>query len=158
VRAGVLSAFAAPNFVSRLSSEQRPLRDGRARHSARHRPRHADEPGAAEDHRPKYGCFYGLDYTDDDYVAIAKAQLAFLKQQQAKYEMSGNVLCANVHACTADEAKGLATPTSSPSCASKANRSVAEHESVAPSILRLVLLRGGRSCLAHHRQHPLPPT
>jgi len=42
--------------------------------------------------------------------------------------MSGNVLCANVHACTADEAKGLAHTDVFTELRVEAYRSVAEHE------------------------------
>lgn len=128
VKAGVVGAFGNTQFVQRL------LTDNDLYASVARGVLLGTDPGLKMKQAmlktvdPKVGCYYGLDYTDDDYVGIAKTQKSYFDAQTQKYVSSGNELCANTSACTLDEAKGLAHGDVFTELRIEAYRAVAEHE------------------------------
>ncbi len=76
----------------------------------------------------KVGCFYGLDYQDDDFVGIAKVKLALFKAKFGDYKTKGHASCGNPSSCNDTEAKALARKDVWDQLRREAWRGVAEHE------------------------------
>ena len=77
---------------------------------------------------PEVGCEYGLEFFDDDYLAIAKAKLKVYNAKLAQYQAAGFDTCADKAKCTLAEAKPLAKREVWNDLRRDAYRSISEHE------------------------------
>jgi hypothetical protein len=77
---------------------------------------------------PKIGCYYELDYSDDDYVGVAKRKLKLQNDLIAKFKVSGAPTCSAKTSCSEVEAKVAAKAEVYNSLRREAYRSVTEHE------------------------------
>jgi hypothetical protein len=77
---------------------------------------------------PTIGCFYEFNYSDEDYIGVAKRKAKLQSDLIAKFKTQGNSACSNTAACSDTEAKKLAKDEVYNDLRREAYRSVMEHE------------------------------
>lgn len=76
----------------------------------------------------KIGCMYEFEYSDEDYIGVAKRKKALYDSVFAKLKAEGSPTCANRSSCSDAEAKRLAKSEVYDELRREAYRSVTEHE------------------------------
>ncbi|MCA2980031.1 MAG: zinc-dependent metalloprotease, partial [Myxococcaceae bacterium] len=77
---------------------------------------------------PSIGCYYEFNYSDEDYIGVAKRKAKLQNDLVAKFKNQGNPACVTTSACSDAEAKRLAKDEVYNDLRREAYRSVMEHE------------------------------